>query len=63
MNYTVNDVARNTDGWGFSIIDSHRTPLVHIAFEHQEKAREAHRVIGQAIAIAVKITPQAFRAE
>jgi len=60
MNYTVNNVARSTDGWGFSIVDSRSsTPLVRIEFEHQEKAREAHWVIGQAIAIAVKITPQA----
>ena len=60
INYTVNNVGRSTDGWGFSIVDSRSsTPLVRIEFEHQEKAREAHRVIGQAIAIAVKITPQA----
>jgi len=33
-------------------------PLVHFEFEHEDKAKEAHRVIGQAIAIAIKITPQ-----
>ena len=39
MNYTVNNVARSTDGWGFSIVDSRSsTPLVRIEFEHQEKA-------------------------
>ena len=58
MNYNVNDVGRSTDGFGFSIVDSSSRPLVHFEFEHEDKAKEAHRAIGQAIAIAIKITPQ-----
>jgi hypothetical protein len=58
MNYTVNTVAKSTNGFGFSIIDSHSRPLVHFEYEREDKAKEAHRVIEQAIAIAVKITPQ-----
>ena len=58
MNYQVNDVARSTDGYGFSIADSRNIPLVHFEYEQEDKAIEARRVIGQAIAIAIKITPQ-----
>jgi len=58
MNYQVNDVARSTGGFGFSITDTRGRPLVHFEFEHEDKAKEAHRVIGQTIAIATKITPQ-----
>lgn len=61
MNYQTNAVATSTGGYGFSISDSRGTPLVHFEFEHEDKAREAHRVIGQAIAIATKITPQPQR--
>jgi hypothetical protein len=57
MNYKVTDVARSTDGFGFSIADSRSKPLVHFEFEHEDKAKEARRVIGEAIAIAIKITP------
>jgi hypothetical protein len=42
----------------FSIIDTHGVPLVHFAFEQEDKAKEAHRIIGQTIAIAIKITSQ-----
>jgi hypothetical protein len=59
MNYQVNDVAPSTGGYGFSITDSRGRPLVHFEFEHEDKAKEAHRMIGQTIAIATKITPQA----
>ena len=58
MNYQVNDVARSTDGFGFSITDTRGRPLVLFEFEYEDKAKEAHRVIGQAIAIAIKITPR-----
>ena len=58
MNYQVNRVAESTNGYGFSITDSRSVPLVHFEFEHEDKAKEAHRVIGQAIAIAIQITPQ-----
>jgi hypothetical protein len=57
MNYQVNDVAPSTGGYGFSITDTRSKPLVHFEFEHEDKAKEAHRVIGQTIAIATKITP------
>lgn len=57
MNYQVNDVARSTGGYGFSITDSRGKPLVHFEFEREDKAKEAHRIIGQTIAIATKITP------
>jgi hypothetical protein len=57
MNYRVNDVASSAGGFGFSIIDTRNIPLVHFEFEHEDKAKEAHRVIGQAIVIATKITP------
>lgn len=59
MNYQVNAVAASTDGYGFSITDSRGKPLVHFEFEHMDKAKEAHRIIGQTIAIATKITPHA----
>jgi len=59
MNYQVNKVAPSTDGYGFSITDSRGTPLVHFEFAHEDKAKEAHRIIGQTIAIATKITPMA----
>jgi hypothetical protein len=58
MNYKVNDVASSTGGYGFSITDTRNKLLVHFEFEHEDKAKEAHRVIGQTIAIATKITPQ-----
>ena len=58
MNYTVNEVKRSTGGYGFSITDSRGKPLVHFESEHEDKAQEAHQVIGQAVAIATKITPQ-----
>jgi hypothetical protein len=58
MNYQVNKVDRSMDGFGFSITDSSNRPLVHFEFEREDKAKEAHRVIGQAIAIAIKIRPQ-----
>ncbi len=61
MNYVVNAVAPSTDGYGFSIADSRGAPLVHFEFAHENKAREAHRVIGQTIAIATKITPHGAR--
>jgi hypothetical protein len=57
MNYQVNAVAASTGGYGFSIIDSPSIPLVHFEFEHEDKAKEAQRIIGQIIAIATKITP------
>jgi hypothetical protein len=57
MNYRVNAVEASTGGYGFNIVDSRGTPLVHFEFEHQDKAKEAHRVIGEAVAIATKITP------
>ena len=57
MNYQVNDVAPSTGGYGFSITDTRSKPLVHFEFEHEDKAKEAHRVIRQTIAIATKITP------
>lgn len=58
MNYKVNTVEQsNTGGFGFSITDSRSAPLVHFEFEKREMAIEAQRVIGQAIAIATKITP------
>lgn len=57
MNYKVNNVAESTNGYGFSIADSRNAPLVHFEFEHEDKAKEAQRVIGQAIAIAIQITP------
>jgi hypothetical protein len=57
MNYKVNDVAACTGGYGFSITDSRGIPVVHFEFEYPDKAKEAHRVIGQTIAIATKITP------
>jgi hypothetical protein len=57
MNYQVNDVARSTGGYGFSITDTRGKPLVHFEFEHEDKAKEAHRSIGQTISIATKITP------
>jgi hypothetical protein len=59
VNYQVNAVARSTEGWGFRITDTRGRPLVHFAFEHEDKAKEAHRVVGQTIAIAVKIIPYA----
>ena len=58
MNYQVNEVAPSIGGYGFSIIDSRGRPLVHVEFQHEDKAKEAHRVIGQTVAIAIKITPQ-----
>jgi hypothetical protein len=58
MNYKVNAVARSTEGYGFGIIDTHGVPLVHFAFEQEDKAKEAHQIIGQTIAIAMKITSQ-----
>lgn len=59
MKYKLNDVAANQDGGhGFSITDSRGKPLVYFEFEHEDKAKEAHRVIGQTIAIATKITPR-----
>jgi hypothetical protein len=58
MNYEVNDVAQSTGGWGFSIIGSHSRPLVHFEYQHQDKAIEARRLIREAIAIAINITPQ-----
>jgi hypothetical protein len=57
MNYQVTGVAMSNDGWGFSITDSGRKPLVHFEYEHQDKAKEAHRAISQTIGFAVKITP------
>ena len=57
MNYEVNDVAPSTGGYGFSIVDSTRGPLVHFEYQHRDKANEARRVIREAIAIATKITP------
>jgi hypothetical protein len=57
MNYQVSPVAASTDGYGFNIIDSRRTPLVRIEFEREDNANEARRVIGRAIEIATKITP------
>ena len=57
MNYQVNAVAPSTGGFGFSITDTRSKPLVHFEFEREDKAKEAHRVIGQTIAIATKITP------
>jgi hypothetical protein len=59
MNYRVNAVAASTGGYGFSITDSRGIPLVHFGFEREEKAKEGHRIIGQTIAIATKITPHA----
>jgi hypothetical protein len=58
MNYKVNAVARGTEGHGFSIIDTRGVPLVHFALDQEDKAKEAHRIIGQTIAIAIKITSQ-----
>jgi hypothetical protein len=52
MNYKVNKVARSTDGFGFNITDSGGAPLVHFEFEHEDKADEAQRVIGQTISIS-----------
>jgi hypothetical protein len=61
MNYNVNKVDRNTKGnYGFSIVETHSImskPLIYFEYEHEDKALEAHRVIGQAIAIAIKIKP------
>lgn len=57
MNYQVTSVARSTGGYGFSITDTRSIPLVHFEFEHEDKAKEAHRTISQTIAIATKITP------
>jgi hypothetical protein len=57
MNYQVNDVAQSTGGYGFSITDTRGKPLVHFEFENEDKAMEAHRIVGQTIAIATKITP------
>jgi hypothetical protein len=57
MNYQVNDVAASTAGYGFSITDSRGAPLVRFEFEYEYKAQEARRLIGDAIAIATKITP------
>jgi hypothetical protein len=59
MNYIVNNVAMSTGGYGFSITDSRGTPVVHFEFAHEDKAKESHRIIGQTIAIATKITPMA----
>jgi hypothetical protein len=60
MNYKVNDVAPNQDGgYGFTILDSAGKLLVYFEFEHEDKAKEAHRIIGQTIAIATKIIPRA----
>ena len=48
MNYTVNNVARSTDGWGFSIVDSRSsTPLVRIEFEHALGYRTGNRDRGK----------------
>ena len=58
MNYQVNEIAESTVGYGFSITDSRGAPLVHFEYQHRDKAREAQRIIGQAIAIATKITPR-----
>jgi hypothetical protein len=55
MNYQVNDVASSTGGYGFSITDTRGKPLVHFEFEHEDKAKEAHRIIGQTISIATKM--------
>jgi hypothetical protein len=57
MNYQVNDVARSTSGYGFSITDTRGRPLVHFEFENEDKAKEARRIIGQSVAIATMITP------
>ena len=58
MNYNVNKVDRNTYGnYGFSIAKGNGRPLVYFEYEHEDKAIEAHRVIGLAIAIAIKIKP------
>jgi hypothetical protein len=61
MNYQVNAVASSTGGYGFSITDSRIIALVHFEFEREDKAIEAHRIIGQTIAIATKITPFATK--
>jgi hypothetical protein len=51
MNYKVNAVARSTEGYGSSIIDTRGVPWVHFAFEQEDKAKEAYRIIGQTIAL------------
>ena len=59
MNYQLNDVAENQDGrFGFTILDSGGKLLVYFEFEYEDKAKEAHRIIGQTIAIATKIIPR-----
>jgi hypothetical protein len=40
-------------------LDSAGKLLVYFEFEHEDKAKEAHRIIGQTIAIATKIIPRA----
>jgi hypothetical protein len=57
MNYQINAVAPTTDGFGFSILDSGGRLLVTISFQHEDKAKEAHRRIGEIISIATNITP------
>jgi len=57
MNYGVSSVEQSIGGHGFNIVDSHQRPVVHFEFQAQDKAAEAHRVIGEAIAEAAKITP------
>ena len=58
MNYKLNDVAESTDGYGFTILDSRGKLLVYFEFENEDRAREAHRIIDQTVAIATKIVPR-----
>ena len=58
INYQVNEVAPSIGAYGFSVTDSRGRPLVHFEFEHEDKAKQAHRVIGRTVAFATTITPQ-----
>ena len=54
---TTSHPPRSEVAYGFNIIGAHGRPLVAFAYERQEEAEAAHRLIAEAIARAKLITP------
>ena len=56
MKYQLSQVQITGEGWGFNIVNPHRTPIVSFCYRDQTDAAKARTLMEEAIADATKIT-------